>query len=228
MNRTEFLELLNLYLDHQIGEEDAARLETAIQRNREYRQLYRQYCHMEKACGIYAEQMREQAPATARRVVERKDRRATAWYAGLGTLAAAASVALVLAYRAPGDIRPASTAVNSSAQLAEPTSPWAAPAAASYTLNDVNARLPSSALPASFDASLLPRQPYTAMQPWNNAEGLDESSADPWGRVQVVPARLSGYTLQVRPVSLRGPDNAYFPQGAFQGTAEMTGFQFRR
>ena len=33
MKDNEFIELLNLYLDHEISQEDAARLEAEVQRN---------------------------------------------------------------------------------------------------------------------------------------------------------------------------------------------------
>lgn len=52
MKEREFTELLNLYLDHEITPEAAARLEAEVQRNPARRATYRQYCQMQKACKI--------------------------------------------------------------------------------------------------------------------------------------------------------------------------------
>ena len=54
MNDTEFIELLNLYLDHEISATDAARLEAEVQNNIERRRIYHQYCRMQKACKLAA------------------------------------------------------------------------------------------------------------------------------------------------------------------------------
>ena len=50
MKDQEFIELLNLYLDHEISPADAARLEAEVQSNLPRRALYNQYCRMQKAC----------------------------------------------------------------------------------------------------------------------------------------------------------------------------------
>jgi hypothetical protein len=54
MNDTEFIELLNLYLDHEISTADAARLEAEVQTNIARRRIYHQYCRMQKACKLAA------------------------------------------------------------------------------------------------------------------------------------------------------------------------------
>lgn len=54
MKDSEFIELLNLYLDHEISAADAARLEAEVQNNPERRMVYQQYCRMQKACRILA------------------------------------------------------------------------------------------------------------------------------------------------------------------------------
>jgi len=50
MNDQEFIELLNLYIDHEIGAEEASRLETEVMGNPNRRKIYDQYCRMQKAC----------------------------------------------------------------------------------------------------------------------------------------------------------------------------------
>lgn len=54
MKDSEFIELLNLYLDHEISASDAARLEAEVQSNPERQRVYRQYCKMQKACKVLA------------------------------------------------------------------------------------------------------------------------------------------------------------------------------
>jgi len=101
MKESKFIELLNLYVDHQISASDAALLEAEIQRNPERRKIYREYCQMQKACAILAESFRPQTLPTGGQVVEfpaRRSRWTAATYA-MGALAAAACVALVVVNR---------------------------------------------------------------------------------------------------------------------------------
>lgn len=52
MKDSEFIALLNLYLDHEISAADAARLEAEVQANPARREIYAQYCRMQKACKV--------------------------------------------------------------------------------------------------------------------------------------------------------------------------------
>jgi len=52
MKDSEFIQLLNLYLDHEISAADAARLEAEVQSNGDRQKIYRQYCRMQKACKL--------------------------------------------------------------------------------------------------------------------------------------------------------------------------------
>jgi hypothetical protein len=54
MKDSEFIALLNLYLDHEISTADAARLEAEVQSNPGRRRIYQQYCRMQKACKVIA------------------------------------------------------------------------------------------------------------------------------------------------------------------------------
>ncbi len=56
MNDSKFTELLNLFLDHEITPADAKLLEAEVQRDPARRRMYREYCEMQKACVILAEQ----------------------------------------------------------------------------------------------------------------------------------------------------------------------------
>lgn len=54
MKESEFLELLNLYLDHEISAADAARLEAAVSADPARRKVYDEYCRLHKACSLVA------------------------------------------------------------------------------------------------------------------------------------------------------------------------------
>jgi hypothetical protein len=56
MNEREFLELLNLYVDREISAEDALRLEAEVVANPRRRGIYDEYCKMQKACSMIAEE----------------------------------------------------------------------------------------------------------------------------------------------------------------------------
>ena len=100
MKDSKFIELLNLYIDHQISPADAILLEAEIQKNAERRRVYRQYCQMQKACMTLAENFRSDPPAGEKLIeMSRGTRRmAFATYA-MGIAAAAACVALVVVNR---------------------------------------------------------------------------------------------------------------------------------
>lgn len=127
MKDSKFIELLNLYVDHQISAEDAAQLEAEIQRSPERRRVYRQYCQMQKACATLAETFRTQAPASGNLIEMPRSARSPlriATYA-MGALAAAACVALVIVQRdrsvEPGAL--SSQSVTPQVAVAAPVAP---------------------------------------------------------------------------------------------------------
>lgn len=65
MKDSEFIELLNLYLDHEISAADAARLEAEVQSNATRRRVYQDYCRMQKACKVLAEDFATDSDGTA-------------------------------------------------------------------------------------------------------------------------------------------------------------------
>jgi len=114
MKDSKFIELLNLYVDHQISAEDAALLEAEIQRKPERRQIYRQYCQMQKACVTLAENFRTQAPVGGKIVAfAPASRRLTVVTYAMGFLAAAACVAVLVVNRNRLQDRSAAMAVQS-------------------------------------------------------------------------------------------------------------------
>lgn len=130
MKDSEFIELLNLYLDHEISAEDAARIEVEVQQNPARRRLYQQYCRLQKACTLLTKDFVEQAATTGspadRRIVALESRGSWSTGAYVGGLAvAAACVALALVIRspkvAPAANRPEAVATQSPAQAAADT-----------------------------------------------------------------------------------------------------------
>ncbi|MBM3852970.1 MAG: zf-HC2 domain-containing protein [Verrucomicrobia bacterium] len=104
MKESEFLELLNLYLDHEISPADALRLEQEVMSNPSRRAVYRTYCRMHKACGLLAADLQKEgalAPgdrrgdgeAYANASVGRASR--VGYYVAGSLMAAAAGLALV-------------------------------------------------------------------------------------------------------------------------------------
>ena len=124
MKEKEFIELLNLYLDHEISPADAARLESEVQNNTARRQIYRQYCRIQKACRMAAADFQTEpveTVATDKKVVAFKPELAKAAGSGrkranglytLGTFAAlAACVAVVFVGQNQQVTTPESSAV---------------------------------------------------------------------------------------------------------------------
>ena len=56
MNDKEFIELLNLYVDREISANDAVRLEKVVATNARRREIYDQYCRIQKACSMLSEE----------------------------------------------------------------------------------------------------------------------------------------------------------------------------
>jgi anti-sigma factor RsiW len=56
MNDKEFISLLNLYVDREISADDALRLEKVVATNPRRREIYDQYCRIQKACSMLSEE----------------------------------------------------------------------------------------------------------------------------------------------------------------------------
>jgi hypothetical protein len=106
MNDSKFIELLNLFLDHEITPADAKLLESEVQRSPARRRIYSEYCEMQKACLVLAEQTETNASAVEFNTAETYSR-SRSWNLGswgLGTYAtgfcaAAACIALAMVIR---------------------------------------------------------------------------------------------------------------------------------
>lgn len=103
MKDSKFIELLNLYIDHQISPADAALLESEIQQKPERRRIYREYCQMQKACMTLAENFRPEVSADDKLIeMAPSPRRIAMITYAMGIAAAAACVALVVVNRPVG------------------------------------------------------------------------------------------------------------------------------
>ncbi|RFC49689.1 MAG: hypothetical protein DUW69_000910 [Verrucomicrobia bacterium] len=100
MKDSKFIELLNLYVDHQISPAEAEQLEVAVKGSPERRRVYREYCQMQKACAVLAVNFRTEAPARDPKIVEfqprRSPRRAVAYVTSLAAVAACVAVVFTL------------------------------------------------------------------------------------------------------------------------------------
>lgn len=76
MNQDRFIELLNLYVDNEISTQEALELEMEIQSDASRRQVYEQYCRMQRASVLLFENARSQAPRSPAlaRALQRADR----------------------------------------------------------------------------------------------------------------------------------------------------------
>jgi len=64
MNDKEFIELLNLYVDREISPADAMRLEKVVATNPKRREVYDQYCRIQKACSMLSEETLDMSSVT--------------------------------------------------------------------------------------------------------------------------------------------------------------------
>jgi len=220
MKDTKFIELLNLYLDHQISEHEAAQLEAEVRRSPERLRLYRQYCRMQKACTLLAENSRVAAPEKDRAVREPVRRRLANVYA-LAGLAAAACVALVVvnrtdrAFDGPSSA-PAAVVAGGVDNVTAPAEPTIA--TTSLARNDVlRTVLTTQALAQVGD---------------NAGRALVFPHADParfeWmNQVQMHPVAFDPADF-ANPAETDPASQTFRSRRPFPATVEMTAFQFQK
>jgi hypothetical protein len=136
MKDNEFMELLNLYLDHEISEADAARLEAEVQRTPARYQVYREYCRMHKACGLLSPAAIGEVPA-APAIDVRPRRWVNALALGGGLIAAAACVTFLFLSRAP-TMTPASEGAAMAAKTPDVATPARSDAVAASNASPVS------------------------------------------------------------------------------------------
>ncbi len=242
MKDSEFIELLNLYLDHEISPADAARLEAEVQGNPARRRVYQQYCRMQKACTLLAQDFATTpaaSPDEARKVVAFEPRRAS-WGPGLfavgGLVAAAACVAVIFVNRpaAPTESAPAAPAFAAVAPVE--TKVVVAPA---ETIPAAALKARTVTIPAARRAELQPVLVAGSLSlgnQWTNVASTVHTEPAPqldWIRgLQIAPmqrVQVEELRFDARPADVtQTPVYQARPRPAQQGVVEMTAFQFNK
>jgi hypothetical protein len=121
MKESTFIELLNLYIDHQISPADAALLEEEVLQNPQRRQIYTDYCRMHRACTMALGQYKipSEVEGGLGRVVAFEAPRRVRWtYYAAGLAAACVALVAVQAFVRSGrpvSIPPAATGQSQAA-----------------------------------------------------------------------------------------------------------------
>jgi len=236
MNDRRFIELLNLYLDHQIKPAEAAELEAIVYSSPAHRRTYEEYCQLQRACVQLGSNARASAPIAPRfarsiNVVERKitaPQRPNRWFplqvGGLATLAMAAGFVLVIRTNSPDELAPVSVTQNQSYKALSETPVLVA------TLP-----LPTTPLTTNTTFALHPSLVSVGLGATQNADDLVVSAPDreaiEWmQRVDQLPLHTLVLDEQVfANRAMVPPDTHVFRRPrSLQPSAEFTGFQFSR
>ncbi len=224
MNDREFIELLNLYVDREIGADDALRLEAEVGANAERRRVYDQYCRMQKACSMLSSELAdEEVKAADQRVLEFSGSAARRLRPAFALKAAAACIGavVILKYRAalPGNNAPIGAVAPA---IARSVSDPAELALSADPMRSVFvARVPSGA------AVRLDAKPFFAA----SGEAPTVAQLNWIGDIHLAPV-FSGANAdllltpasELRPgISDDGANRRLFPE-----PAEMTAFRFER
>lgn len=225
MTHTKFIELLNLYLDHEIDAEEAALLEGEIQSDPERYRLYRQYCRMQKGCSLVAGNFTEaSAPILAFSPEQSpRPRSYSGWYAGVGAMAAAACIAFVLVNR-PAAQQP---------DFNVPSAPMVAKATPPKVTRQSN-QAPTFSMP-EFATSSQGLQTVFTPKLINTPETAESAraffareSADQFNwmnRPQLNPLDTREMIFRLEPAT---DQRTYRSHRPMEGQVEMTAFQFQR
>jgi hypothetical protein len=244
-----FIELLNLYLDHQIGADEAAELETEVMRNPARRRTYEQYCRLQRGCGLLGERERSAAPASvafarslreAERKIAEPRGRASWWspaYAGAfaaSAMAACVAVIVVVKERAPSTTGGTENILAQvpvvPTQVSEPPVPTETALAVVIPADSAGAVQP---MLATFEL-----QPTLAASGFNVARNAREAEIALGDRQvlewmqRVEQSGVQSIVVDDQAFETRAtlhPDNRVFrSRHGLQGNAEFTAFQFQR
>lgn len=258
MKDSEFNALLNLYLDHEITAADAARLEAEVQSNPERRKIYRQYCQMQKACKLLAEDFQDEKVAAAQPVAERKvipfnaeiaarqSARTSNWYVVGAFAAAAACVAVIFVGRSRQNDAAGGLAVQPMAAVSTVKSPAAsvakgmtiAPApekavAVAAVSAPANAVAPAVKTVVQTQPGLLGDQLSLAAEAQRAAALAQANAQFEWMRtLQLAPvdtgAQSGDLRFEARPTPLHTNPRTYRSTQPLDATVEMTAFRFNK
>ena len=252
MKDSEFIELLNLYLDHEISTADAARLEAEVQSNLSRRKIYQQYCRMQKACKVLASDFQTESAAAGDAVAKNvvafdssaadsaRQRRNSGMYTVGAFAAAAACVAVIFVGRQRQDTVSAAQAAPI-AQTAQALDVVSAPNAVMVShspsvsrgglVSVAGQRASAAKSPTSLgDNSLLLAANAGAESALANAMQQSHDQLEWVRNVQLSPLqpRVQAEALRfgVQPAVLRPEPRAVGTSAPAQGPTESVGFQF--
>lgn len=252
MKDSEFIELLNLYLDHEITAAAAARLEAEVQGSPARRAVYQQYCRMQKACTLLTKDFNDQLvlaedASGGRKVVAfdqpRRTTRGSGIFVAGGLLAAAACVALVLVNRTAELTPTAEAPAMMTARVA--VAPVAAPLIETKVMVAQPENLAAHAniartvtVPTSRRNEL---QPVLAMHSFalsGSVDSADQTAStdlpaqlDWIGGLKIAPMQLvqvEDLRFETRPVQPAKNPTYGNPRRLEQGIVEKTAFQFQK
>mgnify|MGYP001605103060 CR=1 FL=1 len=246
MKDSEFIELHNLYLDHEISVADAVRLEAEVQGSPARRRVYREYCQMQKACKLLVTDFQaEAAPANERKVVAfepaSRARRGTAIYVAGACIAAAACVAIIFIGRgrdsgtAGSDARSQQGAHENRAvpAAAAPAPAGAATATGSPRMIAQTVRGPvrRDLAQAAFVGEPRGRSGVAQADALLAASGVQGNAQFEWMRTAQLaplpqPVPLEELRFEARPVNLRPDGSALGNRPAVPADVESTAFRF--
>jgi hypothetical protein len=218
MNDREFIELLNLYVDREISAEDALRLESEVVANPRRREVYDQYCRMQKACSMLSEDLIESSVSDSN-IVNFPSR--SAWGIGPAALGLAAALACAVGivtykiHRTNAD----DFAANAASLASNAVAPQAAASAAR--------RADAEGMKPVFVVSRVPVA--TAQAPQFAAVQPTIAELNWIGNVQMPPVFTSGSQEFVMgpKTGIKAAAIAEAPADS-QEPAEMTAFRFQR
>lgn len=246
MKDSEFLELLNLYLDHEISVADAARLEAEVQGNAKRRALYHEYCRMQKACKVLAADFQTEGQVAEKRVLVAGGPPRQTWRPGFfvagGVSLAAACLTLLFVARNGREAGPeAPRALVQSATPAPATSNGMTDAAKSAVANSSTRgivlaataadRAPGARVTLLSDSLVLSgnKQPE-AIFASTSTSGEDQLA---WVRdFQLVTlqerSQLEQLRFETAPPTLRPEGRPLGGRAPAEATVEMTAFRFKK
>jgi hypothetical protein len=222
MNERRFIELVNLYIDHEISASELEELENEVAQNAQRRQVYHQYCRLQSAacsaCQEFGGSLVEGVDFKKYQILARHSahrfRRGFLVSAGAVTaacLAVLAAVSIVHDVRSDAKVASAETAGNSSATLVEVFESRHLDARASRAQVKVQT-FDSFAAPVRFASHQSPRR--------NDFLETVRSSA------------RGGFQLSATPVAwdedLRGSPARVFRSNSSFEAPELASFQFQR
>ena len=216
MKDSKFIELLNLYVDHQISPAEAAELEAEVKSNPERRRVYREYCQMQKACAVLAENFRTEAPASIPQLAEFKPRRfpvgAVAYVTSLAAVAACVAVVFTL--------------------RSKPTEPVAAMAPATQQLNVAPAVAATPAVRPALQPVFGPKALSLRAQTTELAESAaDQAAFAEWiNNIQLssMPGAAADDLRFDAHATLQPDSRTYRASRPIQGKVEWTAFTFQK